>query len=159
LGRRPGVPLHDPLARLTDAVRQGRRRKFAEHGWSADRIPDPQDHSTVLGCVLDWTEPNRHPHAELLDWYRQLIRLRRTHPELTDPDLSAVRVAYDEEERWLVVRRGPYRVMVHLGEDGPRPVPLDAPYTGTLALFGDCWPAGDGSLFLAADSTAVVRVG
>ncbi|HUR75630.1 MAG TPA: malto-oligosyltrehalose trehalohydrolase, partial [Sporichthya sp.] len=28
---------------LADAVREGRRNEFAEHGWSADEVPDPQD--------------------------------------------------------------------------------------------------------------------
>lgn len=143
---------------LAEAVRRGRRREFAEHGWSAEQVPDPQARSTVLGSVLDWSELAREPHAELLDWYRRLISLRRSHPELADPDLSAVRVEYDEEEHWLVMHRGPYRVMVHLDGDRPQRVPLDRPYAGTLALFGDCWPAEEGGLFLAPDSTAIVRV-
>ncbi|GAA0655703.1 malto-oligosyltrehalose trehalohydrolase [Kitasatospora atroaurantiaca] len=143
---------------LAEAVRQGRRREFTSHGWREEEIPDPQAPATVLASTLDWTEPAREPHAGLLDWYRRLIRLRRTHPELSDPDLSAVRVSYDDEQRWLLVHRGPYRVAVNLGGDGPLSVPLDRPYAETLALYGDCWPAGDGSLFLAPDSAAVVRV-
>ncbi|GAA4995216.1 hypothetical protein GCM10025734_25750 [Kitasatospora paranensis] len=144
---------------LAEAVRQGRRREFAEHGWRPEDVPDPQARATVLASVLDWSEPAREPHAGLLDWYRRLIRLRRTHPELTDPDLGAVRVDHDAAQQWLVVHRGPYRVVVHLGGDGPRRIALDRPYADTLALFGDAWPESDGSLHLAAESTAVVRVG
>ncbi|WP_354639503.1 malto-oligosyltrehalose trehalohydrolase [Kitasatospora camelliae] len=144
---------------LAEAVRRGRRREFAEHGWRPQDVPDPQAASTVAASTLDWAEPARLPHAELLDWYRRLIRLRRDRPELTDPDLRAVRVAYDERQEWLVVHRGPYRVIVHLGRGEPRAVPLDRPYAGTAALFGDCWPSGDGSVFLAPESTAVVRTG
>ncbi|GAA2243420.1 MULTISPECIES: malto-oligosyltrehalose trehalohydrolase [Kitasatospora] len=145
---------------LAEAVREGRRREFTEFGWTSDQVPDPQAPATVLASVLDWTEPRREPHLGLLDWYRRLIRLRRAHPELADPDLSAVRVAYDEQEGWLVVHRGPYRVVVNLGGGTPREVVLDRPYAGTLALFGDCWPgSGENSLFLAPDSVAVVEVG
>ncbi|MFG2821415.1 malto-oligosyltrehalose trehalohydrolase [Kitasatospora sp. NPDC048365] len=142
---------------LAEAVRQGRRREFAEYGWKAEEVPDPQARSTVLASVLDWTEPQRRPHAELLDWYRQLIRLRRTVPELTDADLSAVRVTHDAEQGWLAVHRGPYRVIVHLGGQTPLAVPLDAPYRATLALHGDCWPGTDDHLYLAPDTTVIVQ--
>ncbi|GJF28818.1 malto-oligosyltrehalose trehalohydrolase [Kitasatospora sp. NE20-6] len=143
---------------LAEAVRQGRRREFGAHGWQPDDVPDPQARATVLASVLDWSERTREPHAAVLDWYRRLIRLRREHPGLTGPDLGAVRVGHDAAQQWLVVHRGPYRVVVHLGTDGPRRVPLDRPYAATLALFGDAWPASDGALHLAAESTAVVRV-
>ena len=155
---------------LAEAVRRGRRREFAEHGWLGAEVPDPQAPQTVHASTLDWSEPAQQPHAGLLDWYRQLIRLRRTHPELCDPDLAAVRVAYDEELRWLVVHRGPYRIAVNLGAEGPRPVPLGGPYGETLAVFGDCEaggkPAGEPGgqsggevLLLGPHSTAVVRTG
>ncbi|MFC9326817.1 malto-oligosyltrehalose trehalohydrolase [Kitasatospora sp. NPDC057015] len=143
---------------LAEAVRRGRRREFAEHGWLAEEVPDPQAAGTVLASTLDWSEPAQPPHAEILDWYRLLLRLRRTHPELCDPDLEAVRVVFDEEARWLVVHRGPFRVAVNLGTEGPRSVPLGAPYAGSLAVFGGCEADGD-SLLLAPDSTAVVRTG
>ncbi len=142
---------------LAQAVRLGRRREFAEHGWSAEEVPDPQDRATVLASTLDWAEPAQPPHAELLAWYRLLLRLRREHPELGDPDLAAVRVRFDEEQRWLVVHRGPYRIAVNLGAEGHRTVPLGAPAGRPLALFGSCEADGD-SLVLAHDSTAVVRV-
>lgn len=144
--------------RLADAVRQGRRREFAEHGWRAEDVPDPQARATVLGSVLDWTEPAREPHAALLDWYRRLIRLRRDHPELMAGDLGSVTVDHDAEHGRLTVHRGPYRLIVRLGGTEPLAVPLDATYTGTMALFGDCWPGTDDTLYLAPDSTALIRV-
>ncbi|MFF2045357.1 malto-oligosyltrehalose trehalohydrolase [Kitasatospora sp. NPDC058170] len=141
---------------LAEAVRQGRRREFAEHGWQAEEVPDPQEPATVLRSVLDWTEPRRAPHAELLSWYRRLIRLRRERPELVDPDLAAVRVEYDEAARWLVVHRGAYRIAVNLGGFAAR-VPLGGAGHELLAAFGDC--ALDGAAVrLGADSAAVVRV-
>ncbi|MFJ5122028.1 malto-oligosyltrehalose trehalohydrolase [Kitasatospora sp. NPDC088548] len=140
---------------LAEAVRQGRRREFTEHGWQAGEVPDPQEPATVLRSVLDWTEPRRAPHAGLLAWYRTLIRLRRARPELSDPDLAAVRVEYDEAARWLVVHRGPYRVAVNLGP-GAAEVPLGAAGRETVASFGGC--GLDGTVArLAAGSVAVVR--
>jgi maltooligosyltrehalose trehalohydrolase len=143
---------------LAEAVRQGRRREFAEHGWSAEQIPDPQDAATVRSAVLDWAEPRRAPHADLLAWYRELIRLRRTHPALTDPSLPGVRVTYNENDRWMVVHRGPYRVATNLSA-GPRIVPLGAPRTATLAAFGAPTDSPEAELLtLPPASVAVVSV-
>ncbi|MER5351238.1 malto-oligosyltrehalose trehalohydrolase [Kitasatospora sp. NPDC002551] len=138
---------------LAEAVRRGRRREFAEHGWSADAVPDPQEPATVLRSVLEWTEPRRAPHAGLLNWYRRLIRLRREHPELSDPDLAAVRVESDEAAGWLLVHRGPYRVAVNLGA-----APAAWPLTGeVVAAFGEHSAAG-GRFTIGPDSVAVLRV-
>ncbi|WP_042395818.1 malto-oligosyltrehalose trehalohydrolase [Streptacidiphilus carbonis] len=126
---------------LADAVRNGRRREFAGHGWSPEEVPDPQAPATFLGSKLDWTEPHRKPHAELLGWYRTLLALRRAHPQFTDPDLSAVHVAFDEAARWLVLHRGPYRTAVNLSDE-TRTVPLDTASWETLAAFPATAPDG-----------------
>src|SRR5262249_32288876 len=48
----------------------------------------------------------RDPHAEVLAWYRELIRLRRRRPELRDGRLPVGGLRFDERERWLVFERG-----------------------------------------------------
>ncbi|MDH6139561.1 maltooligosyltrehalose trehalohydrolase [Kitasatospora sp. GP30] len=101
---------------LAEAVRQGRRREFEAYGWTAEEVPDPQDPATVRASVLDWSETRTGVHAELLQWYRELIRLRKSTPELTDPDLSRVRVDFDEEAGRLTVHRGRFRIAVNFGE-------------------------------------------
>ncbi|WP_461030388.1 malto-oligosyltrehalose trehalohydrolase, partial [Streptomyces sparsus] len=100
---------------LAEAVRRGRRREFAAHGWSASRIPDPQDPATRGRSCLDWTEPLRQPHAWLLDWHRTLLGLRRAHVPEGVP-LAEVHVEYDEQARWLALRHGPLLVAVNLGD-------------------------------------------
>ncbi|MET8541699.1 malto-oligosyltrehalose trehalohydrolase [Kitasatospora sp. NPDC004799] len=139
---------------LAEAVRQGRRREFAGHGWAAEAVPDPQEPATVLRSVLDWTEPRRVPHAELLTWYRRLIRLRRERPELSDPDLGAVRVTADEAAGLLVVHRGPYRIAVNLGP-GEAALPLGGAGREVVAAFGAAALEG-AAVRLAADAVAVV---
>jgi maltooligosyltrehalose trehalohydrolase len=91
---------------LGRAVHEGRRREFAAFGWDPAAIPDPQALATFERSVLDWDETGRPPHADILDWYRQLVRLRRREPELTDGRLDRVRASADERERWLVLERG-----------------------------------------------------
>ncbi|WP_189882836.1 malto-oligosyltrehalose trehalohydrolase [Streptomyces xantholiticus] len=102
---------------LAEAVRAGRRREFAAHGWSEDQVPDPQDPATRERSCLDRSEREREPHAGLLAWHRELIALRRALPDLSDPDLAAVKVAFDEQARWLAYRRGDLRVAVNLAKE------------------------------------------
>ena len=103
---------------LARAVSEGRRREFATHGWASEDVPDPQDLETYRRSVLDWSEPSRPEHRELLEWYRDLIGLRRSCPELTDPRLTEVTVEHDES--WIVLYRGPVRVAANLGTDPVR---------------------------------------
>ena len=57
---------------LAEAVRAGRRREFAAHGWAAEDVPDPQDPATVERSTLDWSElGHRGAHAAMLDWHRR----------------------------------------------------------------------------------------
>ncbi len=83
-------------------------------------MPDPQDKETFLRSKLDWAQPDREPYRSLLDWYRSLLALRRSRPELTDPRLDQVRVEYDEDARWLLVHRGPLRIAANLGDADAR---------------------------------------
>ena len=101
--------------RLAAAVSAGRRSEFAGHGWGRADIPDPQDKETFLRSKLDWDQPAREPYRSLLDWYRALLALRRSRPELANPRLDQVQVDYDEDARWLLVHRGRVRIAANLG--------------------------------------------
>ncbi|MER5970486.1 malto-oligosyltrehalose trehalohydrolase [Streptomyces sp. NPDC002055] len=145
---------------LAEAVRDGRRREFAGHGWAESDIPDPQDPATRDRSCLDWAEPGREPHARLLAWHRELIALRRARPELTGPRLGGTGVEYDAREGWLVVRRGGVRVAVALTAQGEVKVPVGAPHATVLAAWEPCGaPEGDGLVRLPAQSAAVLAVG
>ncbi|MEU3205990.1 malto-oligosyltrehalose trehalohydrolase [Streptomyces cyaneofuscatus] len=146
---------------LAEAVRNGRRREFGAHGWAEEKIPDPQDPATRDRSCLDWSEPEREPHARLLAWYRQLIALRRTLPDLHDPDLAAVKTAFDEDARWIAYRRGDLRIAVNLA-DKPAAIPLGS---GRHRRVGGrvvaAWepveaPGADGVLHLPPESCVVL---
>jgi len=71
----------DFAASLGEAVRQGRRREFAQFPEFSDpaiaaRIPDPTDETSFDASRLDWTERAREPHAHWLERYRRLLALR-----------------------------------------------------------------------------------
>jgi maltooligosyltrehalose trehalohydrolase len=101
-----------PEPELAEAVRNGRRREFASHGWAESEVPDPQDPATFERSKLDWSEPTRPGHAEILDLYRRLIALRRARPELTDPRLDLVQVWHGD--RYVAMRRGQVTVAANL---------------------------------------------
>lgn len=66
-----------PEEDLAATVRDGRRREFADFGWEAEQIPDPQDPATRTVSVLDWSEQDQPGHSRMLAWYRQMTALRR----------------------------------------------------------------------------------
>lgn len=119
---------------LAEAVRVGRRSEFAVFGWDAEEIPDPQTPETFRRSTLNWDEIGREPHASILDWYRRLIGLRRTHPDLATGRRDAVRAWYDEGERWLAFTRGTITVAGNLaGRRADVPVAADRPRRVLLA--------------------------
>jgi maltooligosyltrehalose trehalohydrolase len=101
-----------PEPELAAAVKNGRRREFAGHGWAETDVPDPQDRATFERSKLDWAERDRAGHAEMLDFYKRLIALRRDRPELTDPRLDQVEVWHGDQ--FLVMRRGHVTVAANL---------------------------------------------
>ncbi|MBN9619078.1 MAG: malto-oligosyltrehalose trehalohydrolase, partial [Actinobacteria bacterium] len=113
-----------PEPELSAATGEGRLAEFADHGWDVSQMIDPQDPAAYRGAILDWTEPSRSGHAEMLDLYRRLIALRAASPDLRDDDLRTVRVEFDEDARWLVVHRGSFRVAVNLA-DRSQELPVD----------------------------------
>jgi maltooligosyltrehalose trehalohydrolase len=119
--------------RLGRAVSEGRRREFEAFGWQAEEIPDPQDPYTFERSRLDWSEVEVEPHAEVLDWYRRLIDVRKQTPDLDDGRMSAVRTTFDEIERWLVVERGDVTVACNFSGSA-RTVPLSRARTSDVVL-------------------------
>ncbi len=145
---------------LAEAVRTGRRREFAAHGWTAEEIPDPQDPATRARSCLDWTEPGREPHAALLAWHRRLIALRRGERDLARAPLAATDVTV-ADDLTTVLRRGSLCVAVN-PTGGPATIPLGTATrpTGILAAWRPvALPGADGVLTLPAESAAVLRCG
>ncbi len=78
-------------------VSEGRAREFQSFLWGGE-IPDPQDVATFERSKLDWAELREPRHAELLDWYRALIALRRSR---TEPAPAKAKVRFDAQAEWL----------------------------------------------------------
>ena len=113
---------HDEPA-LGRAVHEGRQRDLVAFGWDPGQIADPQAAATFERSKLDWGEVNQRPHAELLDWHRRLIQLRRQQRDLADGRLDRVRTTFDERDSWLLMERGAVTVACNLA-DRPRRLPI-----------------------------------
>jgi maltooligosyltrehalose trehalohydrolase len=141
-----------PEPELARATAEGRRREFAEHGWDADMIPDPQDPETFLRSKLNWDEIDDGEHGRLRRVYQQLITLRRTEPDMADPWLDHLRVDYDENERWIIMYRASLAIACNLGTDV-----VDVPVTGEVVLAWEEPVVGAETTQLQARSFVILR--
>jgi maltooligosyltrehalose trehalohydrolase len=89
---------------LIEAVRRGRREEFAGFGWP-DEPPDPLDESTFLRAKLNHDLRHKGPHRMLLEFYGELIRLRKEIPALASFTRDNMEISDYEHERVLTVRR------------------------------------------------------
>ena len=128
-------------------ISEGRKREFVSFGWAPEQIPDPQDEQTFNQSKLNWAELTEQPHASLLQWHKDLIRLRHEWSELSDGNLNAVAVRFDEQAQWLMLERGSLRIACNLGQAA---VDMEVGNGAQLLL------ASDGSI---AISDAVIRLG
>jgi len=97
-------------AEIATATREGRRREFAAFAQFGQEIPDPQAASTFEASKL-----TRSADPALARLYGELIAARR---EL--PPGDADEIAFDEDARWLRVRRGEYELVCNFGADRTR---------------------------------------
>ena len=91
---------------LGKAVLEGRIREFVAFGWEPKNVPDPQAVDTFMKSKIDWNELTQEPHQSLLNWYKDLIKLRKEFPELCNGRLDNVKIIFDEKEKWFMVKRG-----------------------------------------------------
>jgi maltooligosyltrehalose trehalohydrolase len=140
---------------LGRAVAQGRRSEFASFGWDPAEVPDPQDAATFERSKLRWDERSSSPHAEMLEWYRSLVRLRRSTPDLADGRLDLVRVTADDDACTLVVERGEITIAANLGTEEQK-LDLGDRATTVLLASTDAIHADPRAVTLPPDAVAVL---
>jgi maltooligosyltrehalose trehalohydrolase len=106
---------HHEDEQMARSVSEGRKREFTAFGWRPEDVPDPDSTETFERSKLNWDEVPDGTHAEMMDWCKQLIALRRGSAALNDGEPGQTKVRYDEAKRWLVMDRGQVRVMCNLG--------------------------------------------
>ncbi len=136
--------------KIAEATRKGRRKEFEAFVEFAGEVPDPQALATFERSKLTRVED-----PEIAALYRRLLALRR---ELAAaPGGSPVaEVAFDEEERWLWLRRGSHEIVANF-VDGEQYVPCTAREV-VLTTHGDASAKADGeTVLLPALAGAVLR--
>jgi maltooligosyltrehalose trehalohydrolase len=89
---------------LAKAVHRGRSREFAAFAWQGE-IPDPQAEETFERSKLDHKLRQTEKHRTLLDFYAELIRIRRTTPALAFLSKEHLQATTLENENVLCLRR------------------------------------------------------
>ena len=137
---------------LIEAVRQGRKREFADFVDSADEIPDPAAVETFQSAKLAWVWPDGTDHAGVRHLYRDLLTARRRWPALKDFEHRTVRTlpaAAAEPTVIELIRGGPTAGSAPNGDghagmalaayfnltDRPQRLPADAVGDGRVVLF------------------------
>ncbi len=92
---------------IAQATREGRRREFASFAQFGEDVPDPEDPATFQRSKL-----TRRSDPAIAKLYADLFRLRRRLPK---GDADEVR--FDEEARWLRVRRGTFELVCNFGSE------------------------------------------
>jgi maltooligosyltrehalose trehalohydrolase len=124
----------EELGRL---VTKGRREEFKHFPAFSDsatreRIPDPQAAETFRRSLLRWAESAGPPHRQVLELYRELLDLRRSHPALRERSRDSFEVRAVQGTALALVRRA------RSGEA----LVLVCSFEGPLALATDDLPLG-----------------
>ncbi|HEY9632621.1 MAG TPA: malto-oligosyltrehalose trehalohydrolase [Coleofasciculaceae cyanobacterium] len=90
---------------LVEAVRQGRKREFADFHAEGEFI-DPFSLDAFQQSTLKWDKRQEGKHKALLELYQHLIQLRRTMPALKTLDKQNLEASAVEEDKLLLLRRG-----------------------------------------------------
>ena len=143
-----------PEPELGKATAEGRIAEFEKMGWDPDVVPDPQDPESFHRSKLDWAESTTGDHARLLRLYQELGALRRSVPDLTNPQFAKLEATYSDELRWFRLDRGHLITLINFG-DNNLVLPLTEA-TSMVVVTDDAIEIGDGQVSLPAHSAAVV---
>ena len=144
-------------ADLIEAVRRGRAEEFRSFRWAGEP-PDPQSEDTFRSAVLHWDTRAEGRHGQMLDLYRELLRLRRELRPLRDLDPDRVEIARADDPAVVWMLRGDplgetVLVCLHFG---PEPRLLDVPFAGERPVLMDSADARFGGPGATAPSAGAV---
>lgn len=89
---------------LLQAVRAGRKREFADFHLEGEP-PEAASQETFDRCILNWDQRHQGHHGSLRAFYRELMALRLGLPPFANFDRQSLAVSYDNDQKWLMVRR------------------------------------------------------
>jgi maltooligosyltrehalose trehalohydrolase len=139
---------------MAKAVSEGRKKEFAAFGFGEAEVADPEARETFERSKLNWDEVGEGYHAEMRNWYRALIALRRGSLSLNDGDIGHLSAQCDEERRWILIDRGGVQVAANLGQ---QEASFDVPEGFRVVLVSrEGIASSDGKISLPPDTLAVL---
>lgn len=92
---------------LMKAVREGRKKEFEGFKDSNAEPPDAFSETTFNRCKLEWNKRKENHHRILLEWHRELIRLRQSNPILQNAIKNDIRASAAFESSLVILRQRP----------------------------------------------------
>lgn len=89
---------------LAEAVRKGRKEEFAAFHAEGE-APDPMAEDTFIRSRLQWRLIGQGAHKTMLDYYKTLIHLRKSHPALRVLQRRGVKVDVASAAGVLILQR------------------------------------------------------
>lgn len=89
---------------LVEAIRAGRKDEFKEFNWGV-QIPDPQAEETFQRSKLNWDLRKKEKNNILLEFYKSLIKLRKSRDVFNTPDRNSMEVISLEREKIILFKR------------------------------------------------------
>jgi maltooligosyltrehalose trehalohydrolase len=89
---------------LIETIREGRKKEFKAFNWGKEPS-DPQDEETFLKSKIKWDKRYKGNNRILLNFYKELIHLRKFIPALANLDKDCLDVRGDEEKKIIYIRR------------------------------------------------------
>ncbi|MCK5503542.1 MAG: DUF3459 domain-containing protein, partial [Thermodesulfovibrionia bacterium] len=89
---------------LIKGVREGRKAEFRSFKWQGEP-PDPQDIKTFMKSRINRDLMDRGNHKVRMEFYRELISLRKQIPALSNLDRECLDVCSDEKKKTVFIRR------------------------------------------------------
>ncbi len=89
---------------LIRGVREGRKEEFRSFKWQGEP-QDPQDIKTFMRSKINRDLMERGNHKVILEFYRELINLRKQIPALSNLDRECLDVRSDEKKKTVFIQR------------------------------------------------------
>lgn len=93
--------IHHTNEDLVNMVRNGRKEEFHYFNWEGE-VPDPQSEEIFRQCKLSFNYEHDEKRMRLLEYYKKLIALRKSHTVLQGRDRNAITVYHRPEENKII---------------------------------------------------------
>jgi maltooligosyltrehalose trehalohydrolase len=136
---------------LARSVSEGRWKEFEEFTVAGDFV-DPQTLDAFERSKIGWDLFNIERHSGVLKLYRELIRLRKQWPCLSNGRKDLTQVEIDEDARWLKMERtdpSGCRALLFCNFSSTEAKPALEASEWTLALYTSPGPGCRASLYIA----------